>query len=83
MASGGFVCAGCQREVSENRWERLGGRDGHMPPLCHSCEREYTPAMIGLGSFKDRRKARQVLALSNFLSWAAHRMQWEARHGRS
>ena len=72
-----FTCAICQRHVPM-RWQR---HLNHAPiaPLCQSCERDYVPAKVHTGAFRDRRKIQQIGALSEALLSHASVQEWEAR----
>lgn len=73
-----FVCAICQRAISI-RWNGRG-RDAHIPPVCLSCERNYSQgiALASHGAFRDRREVRRGLALAEALRCEAMRQTWPA-----
>lgn len=76
-----FACGICERRVTM-RWNRHGSGE-IIPPICPSCEREFT-YRIGKprgGSLRDRREAMRGFAVAEALNSEAHRMQWERRHG--
>lgn len=85
MAAGdAFICAICEREVGGSPWGRPGGRDGHLRPVCAACEGSHRQKpVMHAGSFRDRRKARQILALADHLNGTAHTMIWRQRYGRA
>lgn len=73
MTAPSFTCTVCQRDVSMRWWVR---RDAwsHQAPLCIVCERGYgVKKMPPFGTFRDRRMASQILALSNALESEARR----------
>lgn len=75
MGEPDFVCAICQRRI-DMRWNRRGP-DETLPPVCRSCEREYSrPATVKGGSFRDRRVAAQIDALAEALRCEAARKSW-------
>lgn len=85
-----FVCAICEREIRDYPFRN--GRDRHLPPLCRGCESTHTYSWNGRsrelaritdGSPMDRRKAKQVFALSDALHSEAATLNWKDNHGRA
>lgn len=73
-----FTCAACERRVSMQFVYKLGAPWSPLPPLCVSCERDYSRG-VGKpsgGSYRDRRQAIQLLALSEALRCEAARQSW-------
>lgn len=77
-----FTCSICGHDVAPFGFNR--GPDKQMAPVCRYCTEHYAgrSPMQG-GSFADRRKAKQILALSEALNSAAHIKKYEARYGRT
>ncbi len=78
-----FVCAICEREVRDYAFRV--GRDRHLAPVCKLCEHMWTEGTGRPkdGSMMDRRKAMQIIALSNALHNSAALREYEAKHGRA
>ena len=79
-----FRCAICRRDIRD--WPGRNGRDAHLEPICRSCESVWTSGTgrPQHGSFKDRRRAMQLLALAEALHNRAALINWEDRvHGRA
>lgn len=78
-----FQCAICERDIRD--FPDRKGRDRHLEPVCRMCERMWTEGTGKPkdGAMMDRRKALQVLALSNALHNVAAVAQWSASHGRA
>lgn len=76
-----FNCAICEREIRD--YPHRSGRDRHLEPICLRCEREWTErtGKPKDGALMDRRKALQILALSNSLCNAANIIDWNRKHG--
>lgn len=78
-----FVCAVCGRDVKDYRGRK--GPDAQIAPVCRYCERSYTER-VGkpkTGAFMDRRKAMQVMALSEALHSQARQIEWSAKYDRA
>lgn len=78
-----FHCAICEREIRD--FPNRNGRDRHLEPLCRMCEHTWTEGTghPNDGAMMDRRKALQVLALSNALHNAVAVIKWSASYGRA
>ena len=80
-----FVCVVCERLI-DMRWNfGWRGRDKSIPPVCQSCEYNYT---VGVGkprggSLMDRRQAVRVCALAEALRVAAQQITWSQKYGRA
>jgi hypothetical protein len=76
-----FNCGICGRIVTM-RWNRTGP-DEIIPPICASCEREFSHRIgkpIG-GTLRDRREVRRGFAVAEALHSEACRMKWEKQYG--
>ena len=88
-----FVCAICERTIEAARWVRNFARDGHIAPVCKSCEQPKSNSQYGMGgssggarvrhgSFMDRRIAHQLGALAEELHQDAKNWEWrKQRYG--
>lgn len=84
---GTFICAICERPQGD-AWAKFNAcRDNHLPPLCRGCEHYYgrrSRYWTTDGSFKDRRVAAQIEALSEALITVAANIEWGAKyHGKA
>lgn len=77
-----FTCAICNRDVAPFGMNR--GPDKQVAPVCKYCTEHYAGrSPLQGGSWADRRRAKQIAALSEALSSAAHFKRWEEQHGRA
>lgn len=75
-----FRCAICDRDIRD--YPGRNGRDRHLKPICLSCEHRWTER-VGKpagGSFMDRRKAMQIVALVEALHSSAASIKWSSSY---
>lgn len=75
-----FRCAICQRDIRD--CPDRNGRDRHLSPICRGRERVWSER-IGkptAGAMMDRRKAMQVVALSEALRSEAAAIEWRHKY---
>jgi len=70
-----FDCVICGRHV-DRRWPDAR-HQADIEPVCFPCERYDRVSIHPRGSFRDRRIARQIIALANALEGEARRAHYE------
>lgn len=70
-----FTCAICSHAVRD--WPGRDGPAKQVSPICGACEQQYGLTTPMPGAFMDRRRARQIKALAEALSSAAHMRNME------
>jgi hypothetical protein len=73
-----FTCAICKRDVRVR--DSYGGRYKQLAPICTLCERDFGGPEPLAGSFRDRRRAVQISALSQALHDRAAQKEWSKRY---